>query len=55
MTALCLLYLANFFADPFSLNSTKFAKEISLPVFSDLTNILESPLENVYQLGIAEV
>ena len=43
MTALCLLYLANFFADPSSLNSTKFANEISLPVVFDLTKIFVKP------------
>ena len=41
--ALCLLYLANFFADPSSLNSTKFANEISLPVVFDLTKIFVKP------------
>ena len=43
VTALCLLYLDNFFADPISVNSIKFAKETNLPVLSDLTNILEIP------------
>jgi hypothetical protein len=43
VTALCLLYLANSLADPSSLNSTKLASEISLPVVSDLTKIFEIP------------
>ena len=43
MTALCLLYLANFLAEPSSLNSTKFAKEINLPVVLDLTKIFVNP------------
>ena len=40
VTALCLLYLDNLLAVPFSLNSTKFESETKFPVFSDLTNIL---------------
>ena len=43
VTALCLLYLDNLFAEPSSLKSTIFAKEINLPVFSDLTKILLRP------------
>ena len=43
VTALCLLYLASSFAEPSSLNSIKFASEISFPEVSDLTKILEIP------------
>ena len=43
VTALCLLYLASVFAEPSSLNSTRFAKETSLPEVSDLTKIFEIP------------
>ena len=40
VTAFCLLYLERTFADPSSLKSTKFAKEINFELFSDLTKIL---------------
>ena len=43
VTALCLLYLDNLLAEPSSLYSTKFAREISSPEFSDLTKILLKP------------
>ena len=40
VTALCLLYLDNLFADPSSFRSTKFARDTRPPVVFDLTNIL---------------
>mgnify|MGYP003352173162 CR=1 FL=1 len=43
VTALCLLYLASSLADPSSLNSTKLARDISLPDVSDLTKIFDMP------------
>jgi hypothetical protein len=40
VTALCLSYLANTFAEPSSLRSTKFDNEINSPVMLDLTKSL---------------
>ena len=41
--ARCLLYRASSFAEPSSLKFTKFAKEISFPLVSERTKILEIP------------
>ena len=43
MTALCLLYLDNSFADPSSSKSTRFDNEINFFDFSDLIKILPKP------------
>ena len=43
VTALCRLYLGKVSAVPFSSNSTKLARDTSLPLVSDLTCIFDIP------------